>query len=102
MPAAGSHTRRTWPYIAAVIAITIASRIPQLASPHLLLDGDECIAGLMAKHLAEGRAFPVFFYGQTYGLALVEAPTAAAVYLVAGMGPLQLKLSMLALWIAGI
>ena len=29
-------------------------------------DSDQAIVGLMAKHLSELRAFPVFFYGQTY------------------------------------
>jgi hypothetical protein len=32
--------------------------------------GDEAVAGLMAKHIAEGRDFPVFFYGQAYFGAL--------------------------------
>ncbi|TAK16455.1 MAG: hypothetical protein EPO35_05295 [Acidobacteria bacterium] len=37
---------------------------------------DQAIVGLMAKHIAEGRAFPLFFYGQSYMLA-VEAWAAA-------------------------
>src|SRR5215467_13428238 len=32
-------------------------------------DSDQAIVGLMAKHLAEGRAFPLFYYGQPYVLA---------------------------------
>ena len=31
-------------------------------------DSDQAIVGLMAKHLLEGRAFPLFFYGQEYML----------------------------------
>ncbi|MEZ5283502.1 MAG: hypothetical protein R2712_01585 [Vicinamibacterales bacterium] len=49
------------------------SRLPQLLSPHLFLDGDEAVIGLMARHVADGRALPLFFYGQNYGLALFEA-----------------------------
>lgn len=39
-------------------------------------DSDQAIVGLMAKHLAEGRTVPLFFYGQEYMLA-VEAWVAA-------------------------
>ena len=56
----------------------------------------------MAKHVADGRAFPVFFYGQDYGLAIVEAPLGALSFLIAGIGTVQLKVAMLALWTAGI
>jgi hypothetical protein len=73
-----------------------------LFSPSLLLDGDECIVGLMAKHIAEGRELPIFLYGQSYGLSLIEAPAAALNFAIFGTGVLPLKLSLLALWIAGV
>ena len=47
-------------------------------------DSDQAIVGLMAKHLTEGRAFPLFYYGQTYLLG-VDAWVAAPFFLV--MGP---------------
>ncbi len=93
---------QTWICVAVLTAIVLVSRLPQLTSPHLLLDGDECILGLMAKHIAEGRAFPVFLYGQSYGLAAVEASAGALSFLVAGTGALPLKVAMLALWTVGI
>ena len=62
---AAAHTVRTWIYVPALIAIGVVSRLPQLLSPNLLLDGDECILGLMAKHVAEGREFPSSFMGST-------------------------------------
>ena len=89
-------------YICALIAIGIVSRLPQLLSPNLLLDGDECILGLMAKHLSEGREFPIFFYGQAYGLAVVEAPVAALSFLIFGVGVLPLKTAILAVWLGGV
>jgi hypothetical protein len=46
-------------------------------------DGDEAITGLMARHLVTGRAFPLFFYGQEYLLA-VEAWLAAPFVAVFG------------------
>jgi hypothetical protein len=44
-----------WRYAAILMVAAGAYRIPQLTSSHLLLDGDEAILGVMAKHLAEGR-----------------------------------------------
>jgi len=47
-------------------------------------DSDQAVMGLMAKHLSEGRAFPVFFYGSNHILA-VQAWLAAPVFLLAGV-----------------
>jgi hypothetical protein len=49
------------------------------AYEHSFFDSDQAIVGLMAKHLSEGRAFPLFFYGQSYMLA-VEAWLAAPLF----------------------
>ncbi len=57
-------------------------------------DSDQAIVGLMAKHLIEGRAFPVFFYGQSYMLG-VEAYLAAPVFLIAGVSVAALKFPLL-------
>lgn len=46
-------------------------------------ESDQAIIGLMAKHLAEGRAFPLFYYGQIYMLA-VDAWISAPFFLVLG------------------
>jgi hypothetical protein len=102
MHTADRDRRLTWVYVAVLAAVSFLSRLPQLSSPHLLLDGDECILGLMSKHIVEGRAVPVFLYGQTYGLAIVESSAVALSFLIAGTGVLQLKLAMLALWTVGI
>ena len=59
-------------------------------------NSDHAIVGLMAKHLAEGRAFPLFFYGQSYMLG-VEAWLAAPIFLVAGPSVLGLELPLVAL-----
>jgi hypothetical protein len=41
-------------------------------------DGDEAVVGVMAKHMLEGKEFPLVFYGQHYGGgATVEAALAA-------------------------
>ena len=59
-------------------------------------DSDQAITGLMAKHLIESRAFPVFYYGQNYMLG-VEAYLAAPVFAVAGVSVTTLKLPLLVL-----
>lgn len=48
--------------------------------------GDEAVAGLMAKHIAEGRDFPIFFYGQAYFGAL-EPFLNAILFLIIGFKP---------------
>jgi hypothetical protein len=96
------RTLPTWVYLAALAAVALAARLPQLLSPNLLLEGDECILGLMGLHLAQGREFPIFFYGQKYGLSIVEAPAAALSFLAFGAGAIPLKVAMLAIWVVGV
>ena len=62
-------------------------------------DSDQAVFGLMAKHLAEGRAFPVFMYGQSYILA-VQAWMAAPLFLVFGASVPALKFPLLLISIA--
>ena len=88
--------------LTALAAIAVVSRLPQLLSPNLLVDGDECVLGLMAKHLLERREIPLFFWGQRYGLSTVEASAGAASFALFGVGPVPLKIAMLALWVIGV
>jgi hypothetical protein len=46
-------------------------------------DSDQAVVGLMAKHLSEGRGFPLFFYGQNYMLG-VEAWLAVPFFWIGG------------------
>jgi hypothetical protein len=62
-------------------------------------DSNQGVIGLMAKHLIEGRAFPVFMYGQSYMLA-VEAWLAGPIFLIAGVSVAALKLPLLAMNLA--
>lgn len=93
---------RKWLYVGVLVVASFVSRIPQLLSPNLLVDGDECVVGLMAKHVAQGKELPTFFYGQHYGFSSVEAIVGAVGFLVLGVGPVPLKLAMLALWTTGV
>jgi hypothetical protein len=62
-------------------------------------DSNQAVIGLMAKHLVEGRAFPVFMYGQNYQLA-VESWLAAPLFALAGPSVTALKLPLLAINLA--
>ena len=62
-------------------------------------DSDQAIVGLMAKHLSEFRAFPVFFYGQTYMLG-VEAWIAVPFFWLGGPTVAMLRLPLVLINIA--
>ncbi|HMG81499.1 MAG TPA: hypothetical protein VK559_00555 [Ferruginibacter sp.] len=89
------------PY-ATIIFLCLVTRLPQLLSPHLMLDEDECVVGLMAKHLMEGSHVGVFFYGQSYGFTLVESGMSALYSFIGGLNDHSIKLAMLTLWSIGI
>lgn len=61
-----------------------------LNNNELILEGDEAIVGLMAKHITQGKSNPVFVYGQDY-MGSLEAYTAAVVFLVNGYSVKSLK-----------
>ena len=67
--------------------------------PQAHFDADSAVTGLMALHLSEGRAFPVFWYGQGYMLA-VEAYLAAPLFLLFGPSVTALKLPLLGINLA--
>lgn len=81
--------------------VAIALRVPQLAGPHLIADGDEAVLGLMAKHMAEGGEASFFFMGQRFGIAFLEAGAAAAMMKLLGPTTLALKLGVFVLWLLG-
>jgi hypothetical protein len=92
------------------LALAWRSRLPLTAALALVLarsvvfawweqprfNSDQAIVGLMATHLAEGRAFPVFFYGQGYMLG-VQAWLAAPVFLLIGPSVFALTLPLVAI-----
>jgi 4-amino-4-deoxy-L-arabinose transferase-like glycosyltransferase len=88
--------RIVWGVVAGAV---LARTIVFLAWPHASFDSDQAVVGLMAKHLSEGRAFPLFYYGQNYLLA-VQAWMAAPLFLVLGPTAFALKLPLVALNVA--
>jgi hypothetical protein len=59
-------------------------------------NSDQAIVGLMAKHLAERRAWPLFFYGQEYMLG-VEAWVAAPIFAILGVSVATLRTALILL-----
>lgn len=62
-------------------------------------DSDQAIVGLMAKHLSEFRAFPLFFYGQNYMLG-VEAWIAVPFFWLGGPTVTMLRLPLVLINVA--
>ena len=92
--------RGQWRLIAAGLGLLVIVRSLVLVCwPHAHFDSDQAVTGLMAKHLSELRAFPVFWYGQKYMLG-VEAWLAAPMMAVIGPTVTALKLPLLAMNIA--
>lgn len=82
-----------------LVAILVAARSLPLMAPGVRFDADQAVVGLMAKHISEGRAFPLYFYGQNYLLA-VEAYLAAPVMWLLGPTEVALKLPVLLMNVA--
>ena len=88
--------RERWIVLAVAITIVCGRSAVFLVWPQSYFDSDQAIVGLMAKHLSELRAFPVFLYGQQYMLG-VEAWLAAPLFALAGPSATALKLPLLAI-----
>ena len=97
--AASSLTRERWLAIAAITAIVCYRSAVFVFWPQAHFDADSAITGLMATHISQGRAFPVFWYGQSYMLA-VESYLAAPLFFVFGPSVAALKLPLLGINLA--
>jgi hypothetical protein len=86
--------RERWIVLAIVTLAVVARSAVFVFRPGSYFDADQAIVGLMAKHLSELRAFPVFLYGQTYMLG-VEAWLAAPLFAIAGVSATALKVPLL-------
>lgn len=102
-----SRKELTLALVAAAALVVLRSWVV-VAYEQAFFTSDQAIVGLMAKHISEGRAFPLFFYGQSYLLA-VEAYVAAPFLMIGGatVGALHVSivawnLAFAALLIAGL
>jgi hypothetical protein len=98
-PARASSSLVVWGAVLLTAALIVLRSFVFLYYEQADFDADQAIVGLMAKHLSEGRAWPLFFYGQLYMMG-VQAWMAAAAFLVTGPTVFGLKLPLLAINIA--
>ena len=80
-----------------VFAVCLLTRLFFVNSNVFFFDGDEAIVALMGLDVLEGN-FPVYFYGQNYGLSIIEAALISLGVLVFGAGMLAIKIPMLVFW----
>jgi hypothetical protein len=85
--------------LAVAVLLTILRSATLVVFEQAKFDSDQALIGLMAHHLIEGRAFPVFTYGQPYMLGL-EAWMAAPFFLIGGETVAMLKAPLLGVNIA--
>ena len=99
-PGTDAHLKRErWVAAGIVVLLVLFRSAVFVFWEQSYFDSDQAVIGLMAKHLLEGRAFPVFYYGQNYMLG-VEAYLVAPVFLIAGISVTTLKLPLLAINVA--
>jgi hypothetical protein len=67
--------------VLATFLVLVRSFVPTFYES-FFFDSDQAIVGLMAKHLSDGRRFPLFYYGLNYMLG-VEAWLIAPFFLIA-------------------
>lgn len=85
---AGERSRSARIGLVVVVLAVLLRSIPVLYWGDIQFDADQAVIGLMAKHVAEGRAFPVFQYGLRYVLVMESWLAAPFVALAAGSIPL--------------
>jgi hypothetical protein len=85
--------------LSAVVILTLFRAALFVFKTQLDFDSDQALVGLAGKHLIEGRAFPLFFYGQNYWLA-VESWLAAPMFWLFGVSVAALKLPLLLINVA--
>lgn len=84
------HTVVDYAILFAIVIVGLIPRAHLLLISHAVIDADEAIVGLMAKHINEGRPFPIFYYGQQY-MGSIEPLFAALSFRLLGMSSFALK-----------
>jgi len=80
-----------WPWLGLAAALVGFRSLPYAVWGTLAFDADQAVVGLMAKHIAEFRALPVYQYGAPY-LVIVSAYVTAPFMWLFGPTVFALKL----------
>lgn len=82
--------REDWRFLLVCLLAAFALRLDFWAANHFVVDSDEAIVGLMAKHIASLEDLPAFYYGQHY-MGSLEAILAALLFTIFGVSSIALK-----------
>ncbi len=89
----------------AVLLLGVLARVARAWAGRASLDVDQSVVGLMARHMAQGTDFPLFFYGQSYMGSLEPSASALMFRLFGesgftlGLGPVLFGcIALWALW----
>ena len=77
--------------ILCILFLALAVRLLFLSYGGVTIDSDEAIVGLMARHLVEGRDWPIFYYGQHY-MGSLEPTLVALIFRFFGESEWTLKI----------
>ncbi|BCS33419.1 hypothetical protein TBR22_A26460 [Luteitalea sp. TBR-22] len=88
-----------WPWLVAVVVLVLVRSWPYAWWPTIAFDADQAVVGLMAKHIAEFRAAPVYQYALPYVLMVTAYVTAPFMW-VLGATPFALKLPLVLMNVA--
>ncbi len=58
--------KQDWLFITLILIYAVILRMDLVIASHFAIESDEAIVGLMAKHISEGKPWPIFYYGQHY------------------------------------
>ncbi|MGI5144971.1 hypothetical protein ACQEVC_00995 [Plantactinospora sp. CA-294935] len=99
-PSRSTRRRPTPGRVAAVLGVLgVGYRLGLLLAEVPPSNSDEAVTGLVARHVAQGREFPLFFYGQYY-MGALESYLAAPLFAVLGSSTFVLRLPNLLLYAA--
>lgn len=85
------NTRFDWVYLLLLMAVALVLRLDFLIPVNFVVDADEAIVGLMAKHISEGGPIPTFYYGQHY-MGSLEPLLVAFCFKAFGTSAISLKI----------
>ena len=85
-----------WPAVILLSALALLAALPFALHNWSLMDADHGVVGIMARHIAQGKHFPIYVYGQGY-VGTPEIYWVALFFLFLPAGPLTMGLALLAL-----
>jgi hypothetical protein len=90
--ASRAPARSEWIVLAGLCVLAFLVRFDFMRAGGFVIDSDEAIVGLMARHIVEGGPVPTFYYGQHY-MGSLEPLCAAALFYLFGASNVTLQMT---------